>query len=90
MPQVSSVAILSGKGAQTAPPMRNATHQSTKAAFSPREFCAAFGLGLTTFYAEVSAGRLRARKVGARTIVLASEARRWADALPSLHDADAI
>jgi hypothetical protein len=54
----------------------------TRRAYTPSDFCAAYGIGKTTFYAEVKAGRLHVRKVGRRTLVLASDAEQWADELP--------
>lgn len=58
-----------------------------KAAYTPREFCAAHGIGLTNFYALVKRGDLRPRKVGSKKIiVLREEAERWAHALPPARD----
>lgn len=54
------------------------------AAYTLPEFLRAFGIGRTKFYEEVHAGRLKARKNGTRTIVLAADARAWLEALPQL------
>jgi hypothetical protein len=51
-------------------------------ALSINEFCRAFHIGRTTVYAEIKAGRLSARKLGSRTIILTPEAERWANDLP--------
>ena len=51
-------------------------------AYSPREFGRRNAIGLTTVYEELKAGRLTARKIGRRTIVLASDEAKWRDALP--------
>jgi excisionase family DNA binding protein len=40
-----------------------------KLAFSIREACDASSLGKTTIYAHISAGRLKAIRVGGRTII---------------------
>ncbi|UVK41499.1 DNA-binding protein [Mesorhizobium sp. AR10] len=45
-------------------------------------FCAAFGLGRTSAFGEIKGGRLKARKVGRRTIILATDAETWAASLP--------
>ena len=49
-----------------------------------REFCDRNGIGVTTFYAEVAAGRLIARKCRARTIVTRKDERAWRESLPKL------
>jgi excisionase family DNA binding protein len=53
-------------------------------AFSIREFEQAFRLGRTKIYEEIKAGRLRARKVGKRTIITDEDAEEWLERLPSL------
>jgi excisionase family DNA binding protein len=55
-----------------------------KAAFSIREFCARYGICRDTFYSEIRRGRLRAIKLGRKTIVLRSDADAWAASLPTL------
>jgi hypothetical protein len=55
---------------------------SGKAAFTIAEFGAAHGIGKSLIYEEISAGRLRCRKVGRRTLILASDAVAWRNALP--------
>lgn len=52
------------------------------AAFSVSEFCLWAGVGRTTVYGEIAAGRLNARKLGRRTIILRSDAERWLADLP--------
>lgn len=51
-------------------------------AYSVEAFCELYHVGRTYAYAEIKAGRLRARKAGRRTIVLAPDAEAWANALP--------
>ncbi len=48
------------------------------------EFCRAFGVGRTKAYEEINAGRLKARKSGVRTIILAADAAAWLNSLPEL------
>lgn len=55
---------------------------SVKAAFTIAEFCASHGIGKSLAYDEIAAGRLRFRKVGRRTLILAQDAQAWRDALP--------
>jgi excisionase family DNA binding protein len=57
---------------------------SSKKAFAVREFCDQYGICRDTFYSEVKCGRLRALKVGKRTLVLKSDAEVWAASLPEL------
>ena len=47
-------------------------------------FCGAYNIGRTTVYEEIKAGRLRAVKVGNRTLIRRCDAEGWADALPRL------
>lgn len=54
----------------------------TQKAYSIDTFCKVFDVGRTSVFAEIKAGRLRSRKVGRRTIILASEAEAWVNALP--------
>ena len=50
---------------------------SRKLALSIPEFLAAVPIGRTKLYEELKAGRLRAVKVGKRTLILITEAERW-------------
>jgi excisionase family DNA binding protein len=45
------------------------TFQSPKLAFSIREACSASSLGRTTIYKHIAAGRLKAVRVGGRTVI---------------------
>jgi excisionase family DNA binding protein len=40
------------------------------------------GASRTTIYAEISAGRLQARKLGRRTVILDADLRQWLASLP--------
>jgi excisionase family DNA binding protein len=53
-------------------------------AMSIDEFCRDYGVGRTTAYEELNAGRLRARKCGKRTIITTDAAEDWLRALPAL------
>jgi excisionase family DNA binding protein len=44
-------------------------YELPKLAFSVREACAASSLGKTTLYSHISAGRLKAVRVGGRTLI---------------------
>lgn len=54
----------------------------TRRAYTPNDFCAAYGIGRRTFYQEVKAGRLPVRKLGTKTLVAAGDAEIWFDGLP--------
>ena len=62
----------------------SAATAAAPAAYSPKQFEKAFAIGHTKLYAEITAGRLIARKLGKRTIILAEDAAAWARALPAL------
>ena len=53
-------------------------------ALTVEAFCEKYNVGRTSFYEEVAAGRLQARKRGARTLISRDEARRWFNGLPTL------
>lgn len=53
------------------------------------EFCKTYNIGRTFLYEEIKAGRLSARKAGTKTLILKSEAARWARALPKLETSNA-
>lgn len=46
------------------------------------DFCRLFGVGRTTAYSEIKSGRLRARKVGKRTLISFEDADNWLQSLP--------
>jgi hypothetical protein len=54
-----------------------------KQAFSPDEFGRRNGVGRTTVFEEIRAGRLDARKVGRRTIITRQAEKAWQDSPPS-------
>jgi excisionase family DNA binding protein len=54
-----------------------------KRAYSISDFCQRYGVGRTTAYEEIKAGRLRAVKVGHRTLITVDDAEAWLKSLPS-------
>ena len=59
-----------------------ATH--FRRAFSVHEFCVRYGIGRTNAYQEIAAGRLRAVKVGRRTLITQDAAEAWLAMLPQV------
>lgn len=53
-------------------------------ALSLAGFCKLYNIGKTRAYEELATGRLAAKKIGRKTVILRSEAVRWANALPTL------
>lgn len=49
--------------------MQTVKHDPPKIAYSIREACVASSLGRTTLYSHISAGRLRAVRIGGRTVI---------------------
>ena len=47
-----------------------------------KRFCEQYGLGRTKTYEELKSGRLRARKIGKRTIISEDDAEDWLLRLP--------
>jgi len=56
-----------------------------RAAYSIAEVMLQSGLGRDTIYKAINSGRLPARKVGRRTIVLTTDLQRFLEALPRLN-----
>lgn len=54
-------------------------------AFSIPEFCGRYGIGRTNAYQEIATGRLRAVKVGRRTLITQGDAEAWLASLPELN-----
>ena len=53
--------------------------------YSPPDAAEAAGVGTTTIYIAVRNKELPAKKRGTRTIILATDLKRWLEALPSAH-----
>jgi excisionase family DNA binding protein len=61
---------------------------TTPLAYSIPEACALTGVGRTTIYKAIRAGRLRARKLGTRTLILDEDLRRCLETLPAVTACD--
>jgi excisionase family DNA binding protein len=53
-------------------------------AMSVEAFCGRYAVGRTLTYREIKEGRLRARKIGRRTIIAEDDAENWLKSLPLL------
>jgi hypothetical protein len=51
-------------------------------AYSVEHFARRHGIGRTTAYEEIKAGRLVARKVRGRTLIFAEDAKVWRESMP--------
>jgi hypothetical protein len=56
-------------------------------AYPINDLADAIGIGRTKLYAEISAGRLRAKKLGSRTLVTTKAALAYLDTLPDVRAA---
>jgi excisionase family DNA binding protein len=61
---------------------RRAQRSMKQRAMSVADFCGRYGIGRTTVYEEIKQKRLRARKVGKRTIIIEDDAEAWLRRLP--------
>jgi excisionase family DNA binding protein len=43
-----------------------------------------YGIGRTTIYEEIKSGRLRAKKIGRRTVITEDDAEEWLRRLPTM------
>jgi hypothetical protein len=67
------------------PKADNATSlEPEKLAYQIDDLAVAIGIGRSKLYAEIRAGKLKAKKVGSRTIVTSPAARDYLDALPDM------
>lgn len=57
---------------------------ATTEAYTVKTFLAAYQIGRTNFYEQVKAKKLRARKLGKRTLILRADAEEWAQSLPDM------
>ena len=64
------------------------TDDTDEGSDTPASFCKKENIGHTKFYEEVNSGRLKAKKVGRRTIILPAERRRWRNNLPDYEPKD--
>lgn len=56
---------------------------TTNPAFDISGFSARYGIGRSKVYDEISSGRLRALKIGRRTVILETDAQSWLASLPA-------
>jgi hypothetical protein len=61
-----------------------ADRSKEKRAFSIAAFCERYGIGRTTAYGEIAAGRLQVVKAGKRTLVPTDAAESWLRSLPAV------
>jgi excisionase family DNA binding protein len=61
---------------------REQQYRAFQRAMNITEFCERYGPGRTTAYEELKSGRLRARKIGRRTIITEDDAEDWLRNLP--------
>ncbi|MCD4512793.1 helix-turn-helix domain-containing protein [Brucella pseudogrignonensis] len=59
----------------------------TRLAYTVSEFCEFYGISRSLTYGELRTGRLTARKIGRRTIILKEDADSWLSSLPIARDA---
>jgi hypothetical protein len=50
---------------------------------SPRGVAARNGISIPTVFRELAAGRLKAKKIGRRTVITEQDEKAWIDALPA-------
>lgn len=55
---------------------------TNKRALQIQEFCELYGVGKSTMYEEVKAGRLTVRKIGKRSLIAVDDADAWLENLP--------
>jgi excisionase family DNA binding protein len=72
------------------PPKLGTKHMNNVRALSVREFCERYGVGRSTVYAQFKAGRLRAIKVGRRTLINVADAEGWFHSLPALRPESSV
>jgi hypothetical protein len=79
---------LKNASASRAPDTRSGSSEPSasdaRRAYSISDFCYVYGVGRTHAYAEISAGRLHARKAGRRTLITIDAAEAWLEQLPEL------
>ena len=64
--------------------------RSRQRAMGIADFCERYGPGRTKVYEEVKYGRLRARKIGKRTIITVDDAEDWLRSLPVIEAARSL
>jgi predicted DNA-binding transcriptional regulator AlpA len=80
VPRIKRCALAARAAEMTA----TSEHEKDKRAYAVREFCRAYGICRATFYTVLRNGRLRAVKIGSKTLVLIEDANTWASSLPKI------
>jgi len=65
-------------------PYESGAHSLDLMAYTVEDAARVASLGRTALYAEIKAGRLRAHKIGRRTVILAASLRDWLESLPAI------
>jgi excisionase family DNA binding protein len=63
---------------------RRALAARDRLAYPIDEFAEAVGIGRSKLYAEIRAGRLKAKKLGSRTLIMATDGDAYLDSLPDM------
>jgi len=58
--------------------------KADRLAYQVDDLAEALGIGRTKLYAEIRDGKLKAKKLGSRTLIAATEAQAYLDALPDM------
>jgi excisionase family DNA binding protein len=64
--------------------MNTRKHDEMRGALTVSGFCQVYRIGRTRVYQEIKEGRLRAKKLGAKTLILHTDAEAWAHSLPNM------
>jgi len=64
--------------------MPKADNEVPRLAYPINDFAAAVGIGRTKIYSEIRSGRLKAKRIGSRTIITADAARDYLAQLPDM------
>ena len=64
--------------------MQSSEISEAREAYGVREFCARYGICRQTFYDEIHRGRITAKKLGKKTVILRADAEAWAKSLPAI------
>lgn len=66
--------------------MSTETPETTRRAYTVRQFSETFGVSRATTYSMIAAGLIEARKAGGRTLIPVDSAEGWFASLPRMHD----
>ena len=83
--EVAGAGLVNNSGSSMTPTRnseRELARRARQRALSIAEFSDRYGVGRTTTYEEIKLGRLRARKIGKRTLISVDDAEEWLQHLP--------